>query len=597
MRPKEIRRMSAYRKIERIDGRHPFKDEAPFSYVEYNVRKRPGGKVRYVNFDLARSMGLVPADHADRLTEALSAALLQSFAGVIINEYDLMRGKTFDPREVKKHRYMATRYLQLQHPGRTGRASGDGRSIWNGVVHHQGKTWDVSSRGTGATCLSPATAKRGRFFRSGDPEVSYGCGFSNIHEGVGDAIFSEIFHRNNVATERVLCIIEFPGSFEITVRASPNLLRPSHFFVHLKQGHRDRLRNVADYFIERQLANKAWAPLPASVNKYDYLLRHVAAAFAQAAARFEEEYIFCWLDWDGDNIMADGGIIDYGSIRQFGLCHDEYRYDDDDRWSTNLKEQRHKARLIVQTFAQAVDFLKTGTKKPLHRFKNARAVRDFDALLKAEKRRFFLRRVGFAPEVIERVAAQKPRALKKFQKLCRRLETAKTSRGETATPDGVTHAAIFNMRSVLRELPQHLVRHGRPMTAEELLEVACSPFASRRDRKLTAPRRRTIARLQKAYRELCAHAGVTFADVAARAALINRQDRITGDGLAAVEEVLVRNRNKITSGSLHRVITAFVRGQVLDPDQKAMRRPPLAPVELKLLEKMNALVHEYRDGL
>lgn len=588
---------AAFRKISRIDGQHPFKLEAPFSYVEYNVRRRPGGKVRYVNFDLARSMGLVPTGHPERLTSTLETALLEAFAGIIINEYDLMHGRAFDPKLIKKHRYMATRYLQLQHPGRTGRASGDGRSIWNGVVHHQGKTWDVSSRGTGATCLSPATAKGKRFFRSGDPEVSYGCGFSSIHEGVGDAIFSEIFHRNNLATERVLCVIEFPGNFEITVRASLNLLRPSHFFVHLKQGQRDRLQGVADYYIDRQLSNKVWAPLPRGVDKYDYLLEHVADSFAKVAAQFEEEYVFCWLDWDGDNIMLDGGIIDYGSIRQLGLCHDEYRYDDDDRWSTNLKEQRLKARHIVQTFAQTVDFLKTGTKKPLDRFKNAQALHRFDRVLHVTKRRFLLRRMGFTQTAIERLMTMKPKSLKTFERLFYRLESTKSTQGEVPAADGVTKDAIFNMRAFLRKLPRHWLEHGRALTGEEFLAASRSSFATRRDLKLKGSRRRLIERLQKAYFRVVTLSGAHVPELAERSAQLNRQNRITGDAVAAIEEVVVRNRNKVGSGSLHRLISAFVREQVLDPDQKPARRPPLAALELKLLDRLNALVAEFREGL
>ncbi len=85
----------------------------------------------------------------------------------------------------------------------------------------------------------------------------------------------------------------------------------------------------------------------------------------------EDEYIFCWLDWDGDNMLMDGGIIDYGSIRQFGLCHHRYRYDDVERFSTNLKEQKKKARYLVQTFVQLVDFVRTGQKKDVRSFANA----------------------------------------------------------------------------------------------------------------------------------------------------------------------------------------------------------------------------------
>ena len=68
-----------------------------------------------------------------------------------------------------------------------------------------------------------------------------------------------------------------------------------------------------------------------------------AMLFDLIMTRFENDYIFCWLDWDGDNILIkDGGVIDFGSVRQFGLYHHAYRFDDDERWSTNIKEQKKK---------------------------------------------------------------------------------------------------------------------------------------------------------------------------------------------------------------------------------------------------------------
>ena len=50
---------------------------------------------------------------------------------------------------------MATRYLQTQHHNKQGKTSGDGRSIWNGYVKSENLIFDISSRGTGATILSP----------------------------------------------------------------------------------------------------------------------------------------------------------------------------------------------------------------------------------------------------------------------------------------------------------------------------------------------------------------------------------------------------------------------------------------------------------
>ena len=45
--------------------------------------------------------------------------------------------------------------------------------------------------------------------------------------------------------ERTLAILRRPDGFAIVVRAGRNLLRPSHLFVHLKQGNVEALRAVA----------------------------------------------------------------------------------------------------------------------------------------------------------------------------------------------------------------------------------------------------------------------------------------------------------------------------------------------------------------
>ena len=67
---------------------------------------------------------------------------------------------------------------------------------------------------------------------------------------------------------------------------------------------------------------------------------YLSETYAKLAAVMEEEYIFNWLAWDGDNMLASGGILDYGSIRRFAAKHNKYRYEDVDRFSTCLSEQR-----------------------------------------------------------------------------------------------------------------------------------------------------------------------------------------------------------------------------------------------------------------
>ena len=320
----------SYANFGHLNGEHPFKKNVPAGRVEYKARYRKGGKVAFFNFDLAKEMGLIAKGHPHTITPDLEKEILETFSLTIINEYDVMNKVKIPEEDIFPNTFMATRYLQLQHPDKSGRTSGDGRTIWNGTVRHNGTTWDVSSCGTGGTKLSPACNINKKFYQTGDPSISYGCGLSEVAEGLETLFFSEVLGKNGFKTERVLAILEYDKGIGINVRANPNLIRPSHFFGHLKQGNLETLKQVADYYIARQIENKAWdqTTFKSEKEKYYYMASQVAHSLAETAAKFEDEYIFCWLDWDGDNILMDGGIIDYGSIRQFGLFHAEYRYDD-----------------------------------------------------------------------------------------------------------------------------------------------------------------------------------------------------------------------------------------------------------------------------
>jgi uncharacterized protein YdiU (UPF0061 family) len=504
---------------------------------------------------------------------------------------------------------MATRYLQLQHPGRRGTTSGDGRSVWNGTITHAGVTWDVSSCGVGVTRLCPATALEGRFFRTGSRTASYGCGTAALSEGISAALLSETFHRNGIETERVLAVIALPNGQAINVRAGRNLLRPSHFFAPLKQGDLARLRAAIDVFAERQIANGDWPRLPPGAARHRFLADETARRFARAAATFESEYVFCWLDWDGDNVLASGGIVDYGSVRQFGLYHREYRFDDADRWSTTIPEQRVKARYIAQCFAQIRAYLLEGRKRPLEEFAHDPCLGIFDREFAATKLRLLARKLGLRRETGAHLIRARRRELERFRRAFCYFERARSARGPRKVPDGLTWNAVYSTRDLLRELPERLLPDARALPTRELLELSLSSYAARADRRATPARRRAMGRFQRSYlslmRAAAAHEERPLEDllreVARRSAVINRRDRITGDGVDYATDRLIRYRRRLSSGKLHRVIAAFVDHQDLNPPEPASDREPAerAPAQdvRRVLDRLIAAVAEMRHGL
>src|SRR6476646_6276143 len=123
-----------YERFKQLDGTHPWRDVSPDGFVDYQVRCRSQGRVLYFNFPLAKELELIPPDHPSIINKELEQAILETFSLRIINEHDLQHGKKYPPESIKPKPYMATRYLQTQHHNKQGKTSGDGRSIWNGVL-------------------------------------------------------------------------------------------------------------------------------------------------------------------------------------------------------------------------------------------------------------------------------------------------------------------------------------------------------------------------------------------------------------------------------------------------------------------------------
>lgn len=597
-----------YKAFEKFDGSHPWTEAVAEGFVLYPVRALNEGRVTYFNFDLAKEMGLIDSNHPHQMTKQLEAVLIDTYAIRIINEYDVRVRKGIKPETVKPKKYMATRYLQLQHSDKQGRTSGDGRSIWNGVWTSGGKTWDVSSRGTGVTCLSPGAVEAGKPLRTGATQFGYGCGLADVDELYGSAIMSEIFHRQGIKTERMLAIIDIGKNLGIGVRTHTNLIRPAHLFGYLKQGNYKSLRQAANYLIKRQVENKDWIIKAKGPSRYDEMAAHVSDAFAKLAARLEVDYIFVWMDWDGDNILADGSIIDYGSVRQFGLKHDQYRYDDVDRFSTTLTEQRIKARQIVQAFIQIADFLKTGRKKPFADFNHHKTLQQFDKTFEAQKEELLLYRVGLPLDARKKVLSRNRSQFESFTEVFSYFEKAKTTKKLEKVADGVNRPAIFNMRNFMRELPHMLINSdGAPIPSEILFEIILSSQASGSDVVMTRKQDELLQDIQVLYLDMIdqvrgRRSRTRFLkEVASRSAIINKEDRITGNAVTViVDQIMNESKKGLSASNIQSVMDAFIHSQILVPERYQAVEKSLKGVTPKsrtIMKKLLKLVTENREDI
>ncbi|WP_034732361.1 hypothetical protein [Bacteriovorax sp. Seq25_V] len=594
-----------YSKFNQINGKHPLMKNCPDSFISYKARKRKGGKVSFFNFDLAKEMGIIPKDHPLEITKELETKILDTFSIVIINEYDQINEIKYPEEDILPNEFMATRYLQLQHPNKQGKTSGDGRSIWNGSISNKGKTWDISSCGTGATRLSPATHIQKRYFQTGDPSISYGCGYSEVDEGLGTLFFSEVLNRNGYQTERVLGIIEFSKGISINIRAHVNLIRPSHMFNHLKQSNYDALSNIVNYFIDREVGNKRWTNVPTShKGRLKYFLDKQVETFAKLSANFEDDYIFCWLDWDGDNILMDGGIIDYGSVRQFGLFHHEYRYDDVQRYSTTIKEQKDKAKYIVKCFIQIYDYLTTKEKKPINAYNKHEKLEEFEVIFQRQKSNNLLQKIGYTQDICDYLITKKSDTVEKLKNVFSYFERSKSVLGPEEVSDGINWNAIFCMRDILRELPQIYLHRDDVVSREEFMEIMKSSYATEEDIEINPTRAKKIDDFQALYLELIDYVSKknhvsqldTLLAVTMRSSIINKYDRVTGDSITTIVNKVLAHRPKLNSEQMFELMHEFAEYQNLDPDTKRLSRERNTE-HSKIMRGMLKIVRTYREGI
>ena len=507
---------------------------------------------------------------------------------------------------------MATRYLQTQHRNKQGKTSGDGRSIWNGCLRTSNLTFDISSRGTGATILSPGAQEAAEAVQTGDYTYGYASGLAELDEMLGSAVMSEIFYRQGIPTERCLAVIGFSDGSAIGVRSAPNLIRPAHIFRYLKQARHAELKASVDYFIEREVENHFWQIPPDEPAKYEEALNYLARSYGKMAALLEEEYIFNWLAWDGDNMLASGAILDYGSIRQFAAKHDKYRFKDVDRFSASLAEQRYWARVIVQTFAQAMGFICSGEKKNLRAFKDAGCLKVFDSAFEDESNYRILWRIGFTPEQIDRLMETAREEIKDFHRSLTYFEDLKVSKGIEKIPDGFTHKPVFLIRNLLRQLPAFYVAQALNRADDEsaympddiFLRVMAASYVGKRDLQLSRSRSAQVKNLQQCYLRLVGALDEPIDEVLKtlqeRSAIINHRHRLTGDALIFMIEEVIAMIGKTKVEGLQEALDAFIDSQVLIPG----KWQPVAPEELKpktlksrLLITIQENLEEYKESV
>jgi hypothetical protein len=90
-----------------------------------------------------------------------------------------------------------------------------------------------------------------------------------------------------------------------------------------------------------------------------------------------------------------------------------------------------------------------------------------------------------------------------------------------------------------------------------------------------------------------------LADVAARSAILNRYDRITGDGILHAAQRLTRNRRRLACDGVYQVVQSVARYQTRLPERAGPgdSRPPDIAGAGRVLDGIIELLAECRHGL
>jgi uncharacterized protein YdiU (UPF0061 family) len=122
---------------------------------------------------------------------------------------------------------------------------GDGRAFLLGEVRNAGESWDLHLKGAGRT----------RFSRFGD-------GRSVLRSAVREYLASEALHGLGIPTTRALSIVgsklpvyrEQVETAAVLLRLSPSHVRFGTFQYFAARGEAERVRELADYVLERHFA-------------------------------------------------------------------------------------------------------------------------------------------------------------------------------------------------------------------------------------------------------------------------------------------------------------------------------------------------------
>ena len=165
------------------------------------------------------------------------------------------------------------------------------------------------------------------------------------------------------------------------------------------------------------------------------------------------------------------------------------------------------------------------------------------------------------------------------------------------------------MRDILREFPRFLSENRqKSLSAGEFIQIIKSEYATRKDLKTSRGRTVRAISFQESYVKMIEDVARFQKDtferkirqISKRAAVINRYERITGDGVSTVGEILVGKMDELSTTDIQQFMEKFVARQNLNPDLRQHLELAHSNKKTKvgeLLEEAQEAIKNCRAGL
>jgi uncharacterized protein YdiU (UPF0061 family) len=403
-----------------FEKKHPIQTELSTQfYKELPVAANAPGEVILVNFELMKKLGLMSITEDNNISEELSAKILQGFNLRVAKEGDAPIGKA-----------IATYYADGGKDYSSGR--GDGRALWIAEINVDGKTYDVSAKGTGDTGL-------------GYKELAgHSDGLAHVSDALQEYYAGEVLYRSGISdASRILAVIKLPIKKTLTggeqvdaavmVRVSPTNLRFAHQWRYGNEP--EAMAKLLEYYFKRQSSYKN-LDFKQQVRK---LLIDNIETSARELAYFDQS-LYSQASPTKGNRLLNGQLIDFGTFQAFDVPFLDFYSDKD---LGKVSDQK--------------DFSLFWNQKLKKNLSKLASLEDVDVDLEFKKtytrysQKMVLQRLGLATELANDLMLKHPDVTAELLNASEILRTAMTNHKMPVGKMNI-HAPVVDVRKVYRDL-------------------------------------------------------------------------------------------------------------------------------------------------